>query len=400
MGLADLARLTWESIRHRRLRAALTMLGIVIGIAAVVLLSGIGEGTRRFIAGQFAQFGTTLVSVLPGKSETMGGAMGTLAGTTRPLTLDDARAVGRLAGVRAWSAAVYVTARVEAGPRHRDVYCYGVTADAPRIWHWEARLGRFLAPGEPEQAPAVCTLGAKLARELFGESSPLGQPVRVGEARFRVVGVMADKGEGLGFDLDDAIFLPLVRAMRLFDRDELHEIHLDVANHEAIDRVVAAATRELTRRHRAEDFTVVSQQAALATIDNVLAMVTAGVVAIAAIAILVGAMGILTVTWLAVHERTTEIGVCKAVGASDAQVMQVILAEAVLLAGLGGLGGIALGLGLGWSLQLAVPALRVAPAAPVIPLALLVSVGVGALAGWLPARRAARLDPIAALQEE
>jgi putative ABC transport system permease protein len=381
------------------MRSLLTTLGIVIGMAAVVLLSSIGAGTREAIAGSFSQFGTTLIGIAPGKTETHG--VPGMIGTTRPLTLDDARALERLPGVRKMAANINGVARVEAGPRGRDVYCYGVMHEAEEVWRWGTRTGTFIPPGDPEHTPPVCVLGATLSEELFGAESPLGKTVRVGEARFRVIGVMEPKGSFLGFDLDDAAYIPVVRAMRLFNRNEVHEIHLDATSHEQIDLVVERARTLLTHRHGGEeDFTVVTQEAMLDVIGNVMGMITRGVVAIAGIAILVGAIGILTVTWLSVHERTSEIGLLKAVGASDGQVMALFLGEATLLAFLGGGAGVLTGVGGGWLLERTVPMIRVEVAPEVIWLCLGVSVAVGAASGWLPARRAARLDPIEALREE
>ncbi|RME73621.1 MAG: ABC transporter permease [Planctomycetota bacterium] len=395
----ELFPLVWESIRSRPLRSILTTLGIVVGMAAVVLLSSIGEGSRRAIAEQFSQFGTTIVAITPGKAETFG--IPGILGTEHPLTLEDGRALARIPGVRRLTANLNGAARVEYRDRGRDVYCFGVMHEAQYVWHWGVRSGQFLPPGDPELTPPVAVLGATLARELFGARSPLGQTVRVGEARFRVIGVMEPKGTFLGIDLDDAAYIPIVRAMRLFGREEIDEIDLDVASHDMIPVVVERVRKVLSQRHGGrEDFTIVTQDAMLEVIGNVMGMITRGVVAIAAVAILVGAIGILTVTWLSVHERTAEIGLMKAVGASDGQILALFLGEAVALGLLGGLGGIAAGLGIGWVLERAIPLLQTELPLGVLWLCLLVSVGVGAGSGWLPARRAARLDPVVALREE
>lgn len=396
----ELLPLLWETIRGQTLRSTLTILGIVVGIASVVLLSSIGEGTRRGIASQFTQFGTTLLSVIPGKTETLG-APGSLVGTTRKLTLEDAWALRRLPGVREMAANVAGAARVEHGEKGRNVYVYGVLHSGQDVWKWYPRAGTFIPDGDPHHIPAVCVLGAKVENELFGADSALHQWVRIGGARFRVVGVMESKGTLLGFDLDDSVYIPIVRAMRLFNQSEIHEIHLDVANYQEIDAVIVRVKETMKARHDGEeDFTVISQSAMLAVIDNVLGIITKGVLAIAAIAIFVGAVGILTITWVSVHERTGEIGLMKAVGASDGQVLVVFLSEAILLSTLGGLAGVGVGIGLGRLLAAGVEGLRIELAPGIVPLCVLVSMLVGALAGVLPARRAARMDPVQALREE
>ena len=399
MTLLDLLRLPLRSILQQPLRSALTVGGIVIGIAAVILLGSIGEGTRQGIAGEFSQFGTTLIAVTPGKTETFG--IPGMFSTSRKLTYEDACALKRIPGVRQMTCNVNGVARVEFGRRGRDVYAFGVLHEAQQVWNWKPKVGTFIPPGEPGQVPAVCVLGPRLARELFPGENPLGTAVRIGQARFRVIGIMEPKGQFLGFDLDDAVYLPVARAMKLFNQPELHEIHLDVASHAEMGRVEKEIHRILTQRHGGiEDFTVVNQTEMLETIDDILGIVTQGVVAIACIAIFVGAMGILTITWVSVHERTSEIGLLKAIGAGNGQVMALFLGEATLLSGLGGLLGVALGLAGGKALVMAVPALHIVPAPWIVPLCLSCSLLVGALSGYVPARRAARMSPIRALREE
>jgi len=395
----DLLRQVLRSLAGQALRSTLTALGIVVGVAAVILLTAVGEGTRRGIAAQFTQFGTTLLSVMPGKNETMG--VGALVGSSRPLTLGDARALARIPGVRAMTANVYGVARVKHGDRGRDVYVYGVLPAAEEVWHWGPALGSFLPPGDPDQAPAVAVLGEKLAREIFGRTSPLGKRVRIGQTRFRVVGVMSRRGRFLGMDLDDTAIVPLQHARRLFNLHELHEINLDVADHAALAGVERRVKELMLHRHRGrEDFTVVTQDAMLEIVDKVLSVVTGGVVAIAAIALVVGAVGILTLTWVGVNERRGEIGLLKALGASRGQILLLFLGEAGTLGALGGGLGVVLGLASGYALHAAVPAVEIHPAPGSIPLAVGVSLAVGLLAGWLPARRASALDPVTALREE
>ncbi|HLF92458.1 MAG TPA: ABC transporter permease [Planctomycetota bacterium] len=397
----DLWVLLLETLRTQRLRSFLTILGIVIGIASVVLLSSIGEGTRRGVAAQFSQFGTTVVGIRPGRVETFGVGPGAIGGTTRPLTVEDALALRRVPGILHVAPHVMGMGEVKTGERTRQVSIYGTVAEDQHCLQWFPQVGTFLPEGDPDQIPSVCVLGAKTARELFPGANPLGARIRIGGSRFTVVGVMASKGQVLGFDLDDMIYLPLRRAMRLLNLSQVGEIHLYVAGHAAIPRAVEEARRALMDRHGGEeDFTITTQADMLKVIDQVIRVLAAGVVVIAAIAVFVGAMGILTILWVSVHERTGEIGLIKALGASDRQVMLVFLAEAAALSVIGGAAGLGIGVGGGWLLRRMIPGFWIELPLWVVPLALGASLLVGLVAGVAPARRAARLDPVEALRAE
>ena len=401
MALGDLLAMLFETLRTQRLRSALTMLGIVVGIAAVVLLSSIGEGTREGIVSQFSQFGTTIVGIQPGRQESFGGGPAVMGGTTRPLTVEDALALRRVPGVHYVAPSITGLGRIEAGERSRRTYLSGTVWEDQHVLKWVPRIGTFLPPGDPDRIPAVCVLGPKVASELFPGKSPLGERVRVGDARFTVVGVMSPKGQMLGFDLDDVIYLPIRRAMRMLNRDTVTEIHVLVSSHGMIREAIAGMRAVLRDRHDGEeDFKITSNADMLAVVDKVLRVLTGGVLVIAGISVLVGAMGILTILWVAVHERTSEIGLLKAIGASDRQIMLVFLAEAGALSLFGGLMGVSAALGLGWLATAIVPSLWFQTPAWVVPVAIAVSLGVGVLAGVVPATRAARLDPIDALRAE
>jgi len=398
--VGDLARLALGALRAHRLRSALSMLGIAIGVAAVILLTSIGEGTRVYMLSQFTQFGTNILAVNPGKSKTLG-IPGVLGGTTHKLTIDDAEALARIPGVETVVPFAMGQARVEAGERGRSVPVFGSTPDIPVLYRFGARQGGFWPKGDPRRGGPWAVLGPKLARELFGDRSPLGEFVRIAGGRFRVVGVMAPKGEMMGFDIDDVVYVPVASAMRLFDLDELLEIDLIYSNARDTSRVEAEVRRLLTERHdRNEDFSVTTQEAMLQVLGNVMDVVTMAVGAIAGISLLVGATGILTMMWIAVGERTGEIGLVRALGASRGQVQALFLVEAAALAGLGGFAGVAIGLGLGLGLRLAVPGLPVETPLRFVLAGLTVSVLTGLVSGVLPARRAAGLDPIEALRAE
>jgi len=397
--VGDLFHLAWGALRAHRLRSFLSMLGIAIGVAAVILLTSIGEGTRVYVLSQFTQFGTNIIAVNPGKSKTFG-IPGVLGGTTRKLTIDDAEALSRVHGVETVVPVTMGNARVEAGERGRSVPVIGATPDLPTLWRFGARQGGFWPKGDPRVGGAFAVLGPKLARELFGERSPLGEVVRVAGGRFRVVGVMQPKGQMMGFDIDDIVIVPVATALRLFNQDELMEIDLIYANVSETARVEAEVKRLLTVRHGDEDFSVTTQEAMLDVFGKVMDVITMAVGAIAGISLLVGATGILTMMWIAVGERTGEIGLLRALGASAAQVQAVFLAEAAALATLGGASGIVVGLGLGALLRLAVPGLPVETPMRFVLAGLAVSFATGIVAGVAPARRAAGLDPIEALRAE
>jgi len=397
--VADLVRLATGALTAHRLRSFLSMLGIAIGVAAVILLTSIGEGTRVYVLSQFTQFGTNIMAVNPGKSKTLG-IPGVLGGAQRKLTIDDAEALARVPGIETMVPVTMGQARVEGGGRGRSVTVLGATPDLPVLWKFGARQGSFWPKGDPRRGGAEAVLGPKLARELFGETSPLGELVRISGARFRVTGVMQPKGQMMGFDVDDIAIVPVASALRLFNQDELFEIDLIYSNMSETERVAAEVRRVLAVRHGEEDFTVTTQAAMLDVFGKVMDVITMAVGAIASISLLVGATGILTMMWIAVGERTGEIGLLRALGATAGQVQSVFLAEAIALASAGGALGIGIGLGLGSLARVLVPGLPVETPVRFVLAGLATSFATGVVAGVAPARRAAGLDPIEALRAE
>jgi putative ABC transport system permease protein len=396
----DLASLAWGAVLANRLRSALTMLGVIIGVASVILLTALGEGARRYILGEFGQFGTNLLSVSPGRATTSG-MPGGIGATVRKLTIDDAEALYRVPGVERVIPVEIGPARVSSGERGRSVLVYGVTSDVPAVWKFAIGQGRFLPPADPRRAQPLVVLGPTLKRELFGDTNALNRHVHVGGRRFLVIGVMAPKGQMLGIDIDDAAYMPVASAQGLFHHDGVTHFDVLFSEHARAADVVAGVKAVLMRRHDGEeDFTVTTQTEMLEVLDRVLGVVSLAVVAIAAISLVVGAIGILTVMWIAVGERTPEIGLMKALGAGGGQISLVFLLEAVALSTLGGAIGLGLGLGVALTARWLVPDLPLAAPALYIALAFAVSVAVGVAAGVLPARRAARLDPIEALRAE
>lgn len=400
MNYRDLLRLAWQSLWFHRQRSILTMLGILIGIASVILLTSIGEGTRVYVLSEFTQFGTTLAAVNPGRIQTTG-VPGALGITVHPLTLEDAAALERIPGVERIVPVVMGAAPVEHAGKTRNVFVYGVTAAAPHVWRMRVRGGRFLPEMESRRGAPLAVLGPKLKRELFGDQTSLGRHVRISGERFLVVGVMEPKGQFLGFDIDDSAYILVAEARRLYNRHDLHEIDVLIANASLIEPVVARIKGTLIERHnREEDFTITTQTGMLESLDRIIRIVSLAVGGIGAISLLVGSIGILTMMWIAVNERTSEIGLARAIGATSTQILLLFLSEATLLSTLGGVLGLGIGIGLAQLLHLYIPALPVKTPAEFVFLALTVSLAVGIGSGLLPARRAASLNPVAALTAE
>ncbi len=399
MRLADLIRLSAGSIGSHRLRSSLTALGIAVGIAAVVLLTSIGEGIRRFVLSEFTQFGTTIVAINPGKATTHGTPLG-IFGSARPLTLADASALERVPHVKAAVPAIWGNAEVEAGGRRRRTTVYGTGPDMPEAFSFQVGSGRFLPPDDPRAPRAFAVLGTKLRKELFGSAPVLGRRLRIGGERYRIIGTMEPKGQVLGFDLDDSVYIPAARALAMFNREGLMEVDLLYAEDAPLEEVLAGIRRILVARHKQEDFTITTQQQMLDVLGKVLDVLTFAVGALGGISLLVGAVGILTIMTIAVRERTAEVGVLRALGARRGQVLILFLAEAVVLAAAGGLAGLALGVGGAQALHRLVPALPVHTPIAYVILAETLAAAIGLAAGVLPARRAAALEPVEALRAE
>nr|WP_319563569.1 ABC transporter permease [uncultured Rhodoferax sp.] len=400
MRLPDALHLALSAVTAQRLRSFLTLLGIAVGIASVILLTSIGEGIHRFVLAEFTQFGTNIASISPGKVKTSGPAPTGIPTSVRPLSLDDARSLAHLPHVTGMTAMVWGNTEVGANGRLRRTTVNGVGADMLKVYSIKVKIGQFLPDEALENARAFVVLGSKLKSELFGSSNPLGARVRVGNLQFRVIGVLEAKGQFLGVDLDDAAYIPTARALDLYNRDGMMKI--DLAYEEGIPaaRIVAAVKNTLTLRHGREDFTITTQEDMLRTLSNILDILTMAVGALGSISLLVGGVGIVTIMTIAVSERTSEIGLLVALGAPRKTILGLFLGEAVTLSAIGGLMGLALGFGLAQVIHLAVPALPVHTPWFFVLLAEGIAVLIGLLAGVLPARSAARLNPVDALRSE
>jgi putative ABC transport system permease protein len=400
MTITDASTLAIRAVSAQRLRSFLTLLGIAVGIAAVILLTSIGEGIHRYVLGEFSQFGTNVISVHPGKTKTGGASMSGLPSSAKPLSLDDAEALARLPNIVAVTPNAFGNAEVNGNGRVRRVSVYGVGPGMLTVLKGHVRSGQFLPADESNTARALVVLGAKLKSELFGVDNALGARVRIGGLQFRVIGVMQPKGQFLGIDLDDTAFIPAARAMELFNRVGLNEITLAATEGVSAAQVGTQVKDVLKARHGREDFTLITQEEMLVTLSSILDVLTMAVGALGSISLLVGGVGIVTIMTIAVTERTNEIGLLVALGARRTTILRLFLGEAVALAALGGLMGLGLGVGLAQAIRLFVPALPVHTPLSFVLLAEFLAMSIGLAAGVLPARRAAQLNPVEALRAD
>ena len=399
MNLADVLRFAAGSLAGARARTLLMIAAMAIGVASVVVLTSLGEGARRYVVGQFSSLGTNLVIVLPGRSETTGGTPGMLLGeTTRDLTLDDALSLTRSRAIRRIAPLNVGSALVTTHRRNRETPVLGSTADMLAIRHMSMGQGHFLPGGDPRQATPVCVLGAKVKSELFGTQPAVGEWLRIGDRRFRVIGVLASQGESMGFDTDELVIVPVASAQMLFNTSSLFRILIEARSREDISRAKQDAEDILAKRHEGErDVTVVTQDAILATFDRILRALTLAVGGIAAISLAVAGILIMNVMLIAVSQRTQEIGLLKAVGAAPGQIRALFFAEAAVLSFAGALAGLVLGALGSYVIGRIYPVLPTTPPWWAVLAAFGTALATGILFSVAPARRAARLDPVESL---
>ena len=399
MLLRDVIRFTAQSVLAQRMRSALTALGLGIGVTAVVLLTSIGAGINLYIVEQFTQFGTNTIAVQPGKASTFGISAGVL-NSVRPLSLQDAEALKRAPYVLHSVPAVSGAASVKARGRERTVNVFAVGPQFDQAFKFHVSRGSFLPNDDLERPRAVAVLGARVYSELYGSANPLNDRIRIGGDRYRVVGVMEPKGDMLGIDLDDTVYIPAASGLALFNREGLHEIDILYDERAPVDEVIAGIKRILLARHGGEDFTIIDQQQMLDVLGSIIGVLTFGIAVLGGISLLVGGVGIFTIMTIAVRERTPEIGLLRAIGAKRRRILQLFLGEAVLLAGLGGIAGLLVGLGIVAVVNLTIPAMPAQIAPVYVVLAETIAVIIGLIAGILPAHRAAALEPLEALRTE
>ncbi|MFG1677150.1 ABC transporter permease [Micromonospora sp. NPDC049282] len=394
MRVAEAWRVALDALRANRMRSLLTMLGVIIGVASVVILVAIGTGTKQQVERQVEGLGSNLLLVVPGKIE-----VGT-APVVSPLDLKDVDAVSRVVGDPGRVAVTVASgATARAGNRSDFTTVQGVLETTPSVFTRSLQRGRYLTGADVDTSRRVAVLGASVARALFPDRDPLGQQVTLAGVRFRVIGVFAPLGQSLGVDRDDEVHIPVTAAQRLWGTQRIDGIAVKAPDRERIDQLGERIVAELSRRHPDTEFSAVTQQQILGVLGDILGVLTGVLAAIAGISLLVGGVGVSNIMLVSVRERTREIGLRKAVGARPRDIGVQFLLEAVLLTSIGGLTGMALGVGT----ALLVDAFSPIPAAITwwsLALAFGVSAAVGIVFGVVPAQRAGRLDPVVALRAE
>jgi putative ABC transport system permease protein len=387
-------RVALVALLANRLRSVLTMLGVVIGVAAVVVLVALGSGAKHEIEQQVEGLGSNIIIVVPGKFE-----LGSAPSISR-LTLDDVGLLGRVVGdERRIAVSVASGETVSVGRRERFVTVNGVNENVPNVFDRPLARGEYISQSDVDTRRRVAVLGSDVARRVFGDVDPLGRQVSIAGVRFRVIGVFEKVGSTFGVERDSEVHIPVTAAQRLFGVDRIDALAVKAPRADDVEPLQDELTAALRDKYDGEEFSAVTQTQILGTIGRILALLTLVLSAIAAISLLVGGVGVSNIMLVSVRERTREIGLRKALGARQRDILLQFLIEAVLLCTVGGLIGI--GLGVGSSVLVA----AASPLPAVISwwsplLAFSVSAAVGVFFGVAPARRAGRLDPVVALRTE
>lgn len=402
MNFVELFLTAIDTIRASKVRAFLTTLGVIIGVLAVILLVALGEGVRQYMADTFSSLGSNIIQVSPGRRDTKGAVQMPMSGAAHKLTAEDAEALAkRLSSADAVSGIVQGAGTFGYQGRQRDAIALGVGDMFASMRNMHIDTGRFFTPEDLASRRRYAVIGRTIQMELFGDENPLGQTMKVNDTEFRVVGILEHKGTSLGMDLDDIVLLPATAALDLYGLDGFNFIMVRARDAASTQTAIDDVTAVLKKRHNEQnDFTVVSQDDLLATVNSIMAMMSSVLVAIASIALVVGGIGIANIMLVSVRERKKEIGIRRAVGATANTILMQFLVEAVVIASLGG----ALGLGLGALIiglaRLAVSGLPVELSGWIVFTAIGFSALVGVLSGVMPARSAAKLDPVEALRSE
>jgi putative ABC transport system permease protein len=403
MGPVEYLLAALDSLRQNKVRSLLTMLGVIIGVMSVILLIALGEGAQAYVEKEFSGMGSNVLIITPGKQETSG-MMPLIAGSFRKLTYENAKEIERKAqGVKAVSPVVMGGGAIEYGDRRRNTIILGVTPHFEEVRNIHVQLGRFITHQDLDKNNKVCLIGTTVKDELFGNDNALNEKVSINFAKHTVVGVLEHRGVTLGINMDDIVLVPLRSGQQMFHggEDRLFQIVAKAKSPEDIPIAIESMREILKAAHDyVEDFTVTDQTSILTTFSQIFTAMKVMLAGIAGISLLVGGIGIMNIMLVTVRERTREVGVRKAVGATRQDIGFQFVVESVTLSGIGGGIGILLGFAGTFVIRSIYPPLPVYCSNWAILLAFFFSLSVGVFFGAYPAVKAAGVDPVEALRYE
>jgi len=400
MRLNDIVHFAIDALKGYHSRTLLMLLAMAIGVASVILLTSLGEGARRYVVDQFASLGTNLLIVLPGRSETTGGMPPMVSDTPRDITLDDAMALKRSRYINKVAPIVVGSAPVSWQMVEREVTIMGSTRTMFAVRHVGVFKGDVLPVNEENRSVPVCVLGYTLYKELFRSVSPLGKWVRVNEYRCRVIGVLDEEGMSMGVDMGDVLIMPVQSAMNLFNTNTMFRVLAEARDKSVIEKAKKDIERIIQLRHDGEnDVTVISQDSILSTFDRILSALTYALGGIAVVSLVVAGIMIMNVMLVAVAQRSSEIGLLKALGAPEQQIRVLFLTESAFLSFVGALLGLGIGLLINHFVRAYYPDFPFYAPRWAIVMSIIMALSTGIIFGWLPARQAAQLDPVESLSK-
>ena len=393
-----------NALLANKLRSLLTMLGIIIGVGAVIAMVTIGMGVRTSVADSFASLGSNMLIIMPG-STNHGGVRGA-AGSRKSLKYDDAKAIeSKIKGIDYVSPTVSSSYQVVNGNLNWNTSVEGVTPELMQIRALKVENGSFISASDMNKRSRVAVIGPTVAANLFGAENPVGQNIRINNQPFKVIGITASKGQSIGQDQDDVIYIPLTTAQeRMLAITHIHSVNIQVSSPEKMDQVQAEIENLLRQRHHIragmeDDFTVRNMTSLMESFTENTNMITLLLGSIASISLLVGGIGIMNIMMVSVTERTREIGIRKALGATSSNVLMQFMIESMVIGIVGGVIGIASGILLSKAIGAFGGLTTTVDILPVL-VSFSFAVGIGLFFGIYPARKAARLDPIDALRYE
>lgn len=393
---------SFEALEENKLRSALTMLGMIIGVAAVILLVSVGTGAKRYITGEFESLGTNIIIIQPGKTDKKNSMGPPVTSSKGKLTLSDVEALSKRASTTsAVSGVMFGAGTIKNEFSSLNINILGANDEFIRIFNMVISDGSYISKDEEDAGRRVVVLGHSVKNSLFGSDSALGKLVKINDSEHRVIGVIKESGDKLGFNVDDMVFIPTKSALRLFNTENLFGIRAAGRSKGGLNDAVAEITEILKERHNdEEDFTIVTQVTMLESMNTILNMLTYALAAIAFISMLVGGIGIMNIMLVSVTERTREIGIRRAVGARQSDILKQFLIEAIVISVTSGLIGIFISVFLTYLLYFIFPKFDMRPPFWIIPPAFLMSLLTGVGFGVWPARKASKIQTIDALRYE